>query len=411
MHQRWFLSALGVVVLTLPLRAQEWAQWRGPSRDGVVSAANAPAPWPASYTQTWRVAVGEGYSSPVIAGGRVFTHSRTDPAEIVTAIDLATGKVAWQQRYDAGFTKNQYATAMAKGPHATPLVAAGRVFTLGVTGVLTAWDAAAGRQLWRHDYSSEVDTSKLFCGTAASPLMAGGLLIVQVGSDTKSGKILGLDPATGVARWTWAGLGPGYGSPVIIQPQGIGQLAAVTEGSIVGIDFATGKQLWSTPFPDDWHENIVTPVWTGSALVVSGPRQGTHALAIEKNGTAWRVTETWKNDAVTMYMSTPVAGDGMLYGFSDKQKGRFVALDLKTGAVKWTTDGRQGEHASMLLTPSHLVALNNNGEMQVVSRSAGRFVAEKTYTVANSATWAMPVLLGRDLIVRDATGVMRLTGK
>src|SRR5262249_30399613 len=144
---------------------------------------------------------------------------------------------------------------------------------------------------------------------------------------------------------------------------GVTQLAAVTEGSIVGIDVATGKQLWTTPFPDDWHENIVTPVWTGSALIVSGPRQGTHALSIAKTGATWRVTETWKNEAVTMYMSTPVVGDGMVYGFSNKQKGQFVALDLSSGAVKWSTQGREGEHASLLLTPSNLVALTNNGDM------------------------------------------------
>jgi outer membrane protein assembly factor BamB len=110
-------------------------------------------------------------------------------------------------------------------------------------------------------------------------------------------------------------------------------------------------------------------------------------------------------------MSTPVVGDGVVYGFSNKQKGQFVALDLKTGVVKWTTEGRQGEHASMLLTPAHLVTLTNNGEMQVARRGGGAFVADKKYTVADSATWAMPVVLGRDLIVRDATSVMRLAGK
>src|SRR6476620_8298814 len=151
MSHRGFLSVIRVVLFTLPLLAQEWPQWRGPSRDGAVPPANAPSTWPASFNRAWRVDVGEGYASPVVAAGRVFIHSRTDPAEIVTALDLATGKVTWQQRYDAKFTKNQYAAAMAKGPNATPLVAGTRVFTLGVTGILTAWDAATGRQLWRQD--------------------------------------------------------------------------------------------------------------------------------------------------------------------------------------------------------------------------------------------------------------------
>jgi outer membrane protein assembly factor BamB len=241
MRQRWLLSVVGILAFTLPLRAQDWPQWRGPSRDGAVPATNTPSAWPVSFTQAWRVDVGEGYASPVVAGARVFIHSRNDPAEIVTAIDLASGKVAWQQRYDAKFTKNQYATTMAKGPNATPLVAGTRVFTLGVTGILTAWDVATGRQLWRQDYSAQIDTSKLFCGTAASPLLVNGSLVVQVGSDTKGGKVFALDPATGAARWTWTGLGPGYGSPVVVDVAAMKQIVTMTEGSVIGLDAATGK--------------------------------------------------------------------------------------------------------------------------------------------------------------------------
>jgi len=396
-----------VVTSGAVLVAQDWPQWRGPSRDGAVAAANVPSAWPASFSRAWRTDVGEGYASPIVSGGRVFVHSRTDPQEVVTALDLATGAIVWQQRYAASFNKNSYATSMAKGPNATPLAAGGRVFTLGVTGILTAWDAATGRQVWRQDYSSRIDTSKLFCGTAASPLLVSGALVVQVGSDTKGGQMFALDPATGAIRWTWTGLGPGYASPVVIDAGGTAQIVTLTEGSIVSLDPANGKQLWSAPFPDDWHENIVTPVWTGTHLVVSAQRQGTHAYVIGKTG----ATQAWRNAAVTMYMSTPVTGDGLIYGLSSKQRGQFVALDAKTGDLKWSTGGREGEHASFLLTPAHLVVLVNGGDLIVARRGSAAFVSEKRYTVAESPTWAMPVLLGRDLIVRDATGVMRLAGK
>src|SRR5688572_5348771 len=136
--------------------AQDWNQWRGPARNGTVSAASTPK-WPASWKRAWRVDVGEGYSSPVVSGGRAFVHSRRDPDELVTAIDLATGKVAWQSKYPAPFNKNQYATRMAKGPFATPLVIGGRVFTLGGTAVLSAWNAQTGALAWRKDYSPSVD--------------------------------------------------------------------------------------------------------------------------------------------------------------------------------------------------------------------------------------------------------------
>ena len=94
---------------------------------------------------------------------------------------------------------------MAKGPNATPLVTGGRVFTLGATGILTAWDAASGKKLWEQNYTKQVDFSKLFCGTAASPILAHGLVVVQVGSDIHGGRILALDPATGTAKWEWKG--------------------------------------------------------------------------------------------------------------------------------------------------------------------------------------------------------------
>src|SRR3712207_6536940 len=91
-------------------RAQEdWAQWRGPARDGTVPAKNTPGSWPKSVNRVWRVESGEGYSSPVIANGRAFVHSRRDPEEIVSALGLADGKILWQQKYAAPFQKNQYA--------------------------------------------------------------------------------------------------------------------------------------------------------------------------------------------------------------------------------------------------------------------------------------------------------------
>jgi outer membrane protein assembly factor BamB len=407
------LNALVVVALlacglTQATYAQDWTQWRGPARDGTVPAKNTPATWPESLKRVWRVEVGEGYSSPIGANGRAFVHSRRDPEELVTAINLADGKILWQQKYAAPFQKNQYAVKMAKGPNATPLFAGARLFTLGTTGVVNAWDAATGRRLWSKDFSKTVDTSKLFCGTAASPLLSGGLVVIQVGSDVHGGQIMALDPATGDAKWEWRGAGPGYASPVIFNVAGKDQIVSMTNGSVVGLDAKTGSELWSVPFPDEWHENITTPVWTGTHLVVSGMRQGTHAYTLAQAAGKWKATEAWKNADVTMYMSSPVYGDGLLYGHSVKRKGQFVALDAKTGTVRWITDGREGEHASVLLTPRHLVYLTNGADLIVVRRAGQAFTAERRYDVADAETYAMPVLLDTDIYVRDATGLIRL---
>ena len=113
---RYLLTAL-LVVNASDAFAQDWSQWRGPSRDGTIPSTLIPKEWPKVTRRGWQVNIGVGYSSPVTANGRAYLHSRRDPEEVVTAIDLATGKVVWQKTYAAAFTKNQYPTQMAKGPN------------------------------------------------------------------------------------------------------------------------------------------------------------------------------------------------------------------------------------------------------------------------------------------------------
>src|SRR5688572_15286748 len=365
---RIFIAGFIVMASASIASAQEWSQWRGPARDGVIPSAVIPKQWPAAVKRGWSVEIGEGYSSPVVANGRAFVHSRRDPDEIVTAIDLATGKVAWQQKYTSEFKKNQYATQMAKGPNSTPLVVGSRLFTLGVTGILTAWNTADGTIAWRQDYSSSIDTSKLFCGTAMSPMLEGGSLIVQVGSDVHGGRVLALDPATGKERWTWKGPGPGYASPLAVTIGGVRQIITLTNSSVVGIDAANGAALWSVPFPDDWHENIVSPLWTGDALIVSGPRQGSHAYAIARADKTWSTSQLWKNAEVTMYTTAPVFADGVIYGLSNKRRGQFVALRATDGSLIWSTPGRDGSHASILQHGEQLLFLTDGGVLIVARR-------------------------------------------
>jgi outer membrane protein assembly factor BamB len=343
-----------------------------------------------------------------VANGRVFVHSRRDPEEIVTAIDLATGKILWQQHYATPFDKNQYATSMSKGPHATPLVTGNTLVTIGGMAVVTAWNTATGAQRWRKDYSSSVDTSKLFTGTAASPLAEGGSIVVQVGSDVRGGRVIALDPTTGAEKWTWTGKGPGYASPIALTAGGTRQIVTMTEGSIEGLDASTGIGLWSVPFPDEWHENIATPVWTGTHLIVSGTRQGTHGYTLGRTGGRWSATEAWKNPDVAMYMSTPVLADGVLYGLSSRKKGQIFAIEAATGAVKWMTDGRAADQAAILLTPAHVLVQTTGGELILLDRSPVTHKEVRRYTLADSATWAVPAVVPGALVVRDAGSVMKL---
>jgi outer membrane protein assembly factor BamB len=297
---------------------------------------------------------------------------------------------------------------MAKGPNSTPLVAGNKLFTLGVTGILTAWSVADGTIAWRHDYSSSIDTSQLFCGTAMSPMREGGALIVQIGSDVHGGRVLALDPATGNERWSSKGPGPGYASPLAATIDGVRQIVTMTNGSVIGIDAANGASLWSIPFKDDWHENIVSPIWTGSSLIVSGTRQGTHAYSIARDGGMWQTKQLWKNSDVTMYTASPILIDGVIYGMSNKRRGQFVAIRASDGWLKWSTPGRDGDHASIQQAGEHVLFLTDGGVLIVARRTAEGFAEERRYEIGLSTTWAQPILPADGLLVREATSIVKL---
>jgi outer membrane protein assembly factor BamB len=381
-----------------------WPQWRGPSRTSVLTLDEAPTMWPPELKKGWSVEVGEGYSSPIVGDGRVFVHARRDPDEVIFAIDLATGKVAWQQKYAAPIEKNPYAKQMAKGPYSTPLLAEGRLYTLGTTAILSAWNASTGALLWRKDFSSRIDTSKLFCGTAMSPLQTKSGIIVHVGDD-RGGSILALDPATGTEKWTTSVRGPGYASPIELTIAGVPQIVTMTTRSVIGVDTATGTMLWEFPFDDEWNENIVTPIATPTGVIVSGVRQGTRRLTVAKSGSTWAATEAWHTPDVAMYMSSPVLARGTLFGHSSKRKGQFVAIDPDTGKILWATEGRNATSASVVAAGDHLVYLTTESQMIVAPVDSAAFREVRRYTVAPSTTYAQPIVLRDRVIVRDASNV------
>jgi outer membrane protein assembly factor BamB len=400
-----FATAFGLLSWTFAVSVSaQWPQWRGPNRDGVVAAANVPAAWPAKPSIRWTQKVGEGYSTPVVANGRVFVHARKDPEETVIALDLATGAPVWTAKYQSTFNKNKYANEMSKGPFSTPLVANGLVYTLGTSAVLSAFDEKTGALKWRKDWSQEIDTSKMFTGTAMSPIIDSDLLIVHIGDDG-AGAFYAFEPATGTEKWTLPGHGPGYASPIVATFGGTRHLITMTDKAVVGVAVADGKELWKIPFPDEWNENIVTPNVSGDLLIVSGTRKGTYGYRITSTGTTFVPNEAWHNADVPMYMSSPVVDGGIVYGFSNKRKGQLVALDATSGKVRWATEGRGGANAALQIAGPNLIVLTTEGELLVVKRGPEKYEELQRYKVADSQTWAQPVLLKDGVLIRDLDSV------
>jgi outer membrane protein assembly factor BamB len=271
----------------------DWSQWRGPNRDGTVTAA--PAEWPARLTKRWELPVGSGHSSPVVAGDRVVVHARQGDREIIRAVALSTGKELWRNDYAAPYTMNSAARAHGPGPKSTPAIAAGRVFTFGISGILSAVDLATGKLLWRTPPPAVPPDF----GTAMSPLADGTLVIAHMGG-LNQGALTAFEAATGKVRWQWNGDGPAYASPIIATIGGTRHVITQTQKAIVSVDAADGALLWQTPFRTPYDQNSVTAVVKGDLLIYSGLENGVTAVRLAKKGAQWAASPVWKNDQVSM---------------------------------------------------------------------------------------------------------------
>jgi outer membrane protein assembly factor BamB len=372
-----------------------WPQWRGPARDGVASGFSVPPAWPAQLTKKWQVEVGLGHSSPVVTGNRVVIHTREGERELVSAFDLASGKRLWQDGVAAPYKMNPAALGHGPGPKSTPAIADGRVFTLGISGIFSAHDLATGKLLWRKNAPR---TPPEF-GTASSPLVDGSNVIAFLGGQN-SGALTALDAATGAVKWEWKGDGPAYSSPVVASFGATRQLIVQSQNKLVSVA-ADGRLLWEVSTKTPYEQNSVTPVVIGNRVISAGLENPTTAYRPARTATQWTTPIAWSNTDVSMYMSSPAASDGVLFGLSNKNRGQFFAIDTETGKTLWTTKGREAENASIVRAGDYLVMGTTNGELIVARVNAARYEEVKRYLVADSAMWAHPAFAGRTIIVKD----------
>ena len=182
------------------------------------------------------------------------------------------------------------------------------------------------------------------------------------------------------------------------------QIVTMTDAAVVGVDTATGKALWRIPFPDEWNENIVTPVLAGDVLVVSGTRKGTFGYRFRRTGETLTPEQVWHNAELPMYMSSPVVDGTFVYGFSNRRKGQLFCLDAATGTPRWTTEGRGGVNAAIQSAGAHLLVLTTDAELLVLRRTPDRYDEVRRYKIGSGQTWGHPVLLGNAIVVRDGDG-------
>jgi outer membrane protein assembly factor BamB len=267
----------------------DWPQWRGPNRDGTIATFVEPRTWPERLTERWKIDVGTGYATPIVVGNRVYAFSRQRENEVMRAIDADSGKVVWETSYPAPFKMNPATARHGPGPKSTPTYANGRLFTLGISGIVTAFDAATGKQLWQ----KPAPPAEPMFHTSQSALVDRGAVILHIGGHNQ-GALTAFDPATGAVKWTWNGDGPAYGSPIVTEIGGTRQVITFSQESLVGVDAASGQLLWRVPFEARSITNSITPlVYSGRTVIVSGQGKPLTAYTIAKRNDQWTANLTF----------------------------------------------------------------------------------------------------------------------
>ncbi len=380
----------------------EWPQWRGPNRDGVLTSFKEPAAWPEQLTRRWKVEVGTGYATPLIAGNRLYVFSRQGEEEVMQALDAATGKSLWRTAYPTTFTMNSAAVRHNAGPKSTPVLFNGRLYSIGMTGTVTAFDAASGKQLWQKPGTAAL--MPMYTTHSFSPIVERGLVIFHVGGHDK-GALTAYDVNTGEVKWSWAGDGPGYGSPMIAEFGGIRQLVTNTQGKLIGIDPATGALLWEHPFESSNFTNSLTPTVVGQTVMLSNNAKPATAISITRQNNKWLTATAWENpDGQSRMTNTVVFGDA-IFGLSVRNMGQYYALDPKTGKTLWMSEPRQAGNASLLRSGNTVLSLEDDGELVVFRKNAAGFEVVKRYKVADSETWAAPSISGIRIFVMDVSSL------
>lgn len=200
-----------------------------------------------------------------------------------------------------------------------------------------------------------------------------------------------------------------YSSAIIVEIDGVRQVIDWNQRVLTGVDAATGTQLWETPFPQvSSDQNMPTPSFHDGHIIVGAENRGVRSFSPRKNkdGT-WTVAEDWHQKEVALDMSTAVVRDGLLYGFSHYRRGQLFCLDLATGDVLWSGPGRTGDNVTFLTVEGYVLALTDTGTLQIFAATGEGYEPVATYEVADTPSWAPPVLLEDGLLIKAETTLTR----
>ncbi len=369
------LSVFAILAIALPLQAENWPRFRGPTQAGIAAEESVPTQWSDTQNIVWKTDMpGPGASSPVVFNDRIYVTCWTgygmneeDPGEKTNlkrhllCIDQSSGKILWNKEIpaDAEHTKDFSGFVALHGyASSTPNVDDTGVYVYyGTTG------AAAYDLDGTHRWTVSLGDQTHAFGTANSPVLYKDLVILNAGVEGNA--IVGLDKKSGEDVWKHEGVNRSWNTPILITANGRDELIYSEEGAVRALDPATGKEIWHSKGIDDYICPSVIPV--GDMVVAMGARKNT-TIAIKTGGTG-DVTDTnlvWELDKGSN-VSSPTYHDGYLYWVSES-KGIAYCADAKTGEVVYQ---ERMEPRPKLIYASPVVA---GGKLYYVTRENGTYV-------------------------------------
>ena len=402
MKSLWTVVCAGAFISALPASEIRWSGLLGPHRNGWAGQFKVPEFWPEKLRKGWSVEVGTGYGSPLVVGQRVYQHARQGAEEVVWCLDLVSGKRLWRKSYAAPFKIGGGGERHGKGPKSCPVLADGRLFTLSITGTIHAWDAQSGSLLWSKDYRKKwAEGNQPNWGVSTSPIVDGERLIVHLGND-KAGALMAFDVESGREVWEQGEHGTSYSSPLLVEIGGVRQVVQWNHETLAGVESRTGKLLWEYPAPHRSHnQNMPTPVFHKGRILLGGENRGIKCLEPVLKDGRWTVSRVWYQRKVALDMSTAVINGDYLYGMSHFKMGQIFCLDPRDGTIRWLSEGRIGQNVAFLSVEGHVAALRSNGELRIIAADPASYRARASYQVAPDQTWAPPVLLDSEILIKD----------
>jgi outer membrane protein assembly factor BamB len=402
------LLLLFAFIITAPLCAEDWPQFRGVRGDGTWQGPRLPEQWPDGRLKVlWKKSIGGGYAGISTVGDDfVFTMDRqTEPTERerVLCYHGATGELAWIHEYPVKYEKLDY----GNGPRATPTVYGSTLITVGALGDVRCLDRTTGKELWSKNYQRDFGGQLPTWGYAGSAVIHRERLLLSPGGDGAS--LVALDPKDGKEIWRTLSDAAGYATPIVISHQGREQIVHWTPSHIRGVDFLTGSPLWDVPYEITYGVSIAKPIFQNGLVYIAGYWHGSKAIR-PGDGTTPAAIAWEENRFLRGLMSQPLYRDGYVY-LLDKQYG-LTCFELATGKKLWDdkntmTPRDRNPHASLawIGDGDRIIALNAEGEL-ILARINPSGYHETARTKIIGFTWAHPAFSNRRVIARSDTEIV-----